>query len=185
MVISEDPWHSHTYGRAFSSEAVNTNFYDLVCCGWDSNTQPSACGANALTDCVTTAVFLTRIQMLSITLLIDVKLILLVFSFRKISAKNYLLVAAIDFGTTYSGYAFTTREDFKIELTRAYLKHWVDPASQMVYHKTSTCVLFDKDRKFSKFGFEAETKYTDLLWIRNINHGIFSHILKWLYTISR
>ena len=101
--------------------------------------------------------------MLSIRLLIDVKLILLVFSFQKMSAKDYLLVAAIDFGTTYSGYAFSTREDFKREPTRAYLKHWEDPTSHMVYHKTSTCVLFDKDKKFSKFGFEAETKYIDLI----------------------
>jgi len=26
---------------------------------------------------------------------------------------NFLLVAAIDFGTAYSGYAFSSREDFK------------------------------------------------------------------------
>ena len=31
-------------------------FYDLVCRGWDTNTQPSACEANALTDCITAAV---------------------------------------------------------------------------------------------------------------------------------
>ena len=26
---------------------------------------------------------------------------------------EYLIVAAIDFGTTYSGYAFSSRDDFK------------------------------------------------------------------------
>nr|XP_022297405.1 heat shock 70 kDa protein 12A-like [Crassostrea virginica] len=79
------------------------------------------------------------------------------------SAKNYLLVAAIDFGTTYSGYAFSTRTDFQREPTKAFLKQWVDPASSMMYNKTSTCILFDADRKFSKFGFEAEAKYIDLI----------------------
>ena len=49
MVISED-CDTHTYCRAFSSGAVTTCFFRTkVCRGWDSNTQPSACGPNALT----------------------------------------------------------------------------------------------------------------------------------------
>nr|XP_022298993.1 heat shock 70 kDa protein 12A-like isoform X1 [Crassostrea virginica] len=80
------------------------------------------------------------------------------------ATKNYLLVAAIDFGTTYSGYAFSTREDFQKEPTKVYLKQWVDPAgSSMMYNKTSTCILFDESVNFSKFGFEAEAKYQDLI----------------------
>nr|XP_022297580.1 heat shock 70 kDa protein 12A-like [Crassostrea virginica] len=78
------------------------------------------------------------------------------------ATSNYLLVAAIDFGTTYSGYAFSTKTDFQREPTKAYLKQWVDPASSMVYNKTSTCILFDEDKRFNKFGFEAEAKYVDL-----------------------
>ena len=31
-------------------------FTTQICCSWDSNTQPSACGANALTHCATAAV---------------------------------------------------------------------------------------------------------------------------------
>ncbi|XP_061186444.1 heat shock 70 kDa protein 12A-like [Saccostrea echinata] len=76
---------------------------------------------------------------------------------------DYLLVAAIDFGTTYSGYAFSTRNDFTRDPTKAYLKQWVDPSSTMMYNKTSTCILFTKEKKFSKFGFEAEAKYLDLI----------------------
>nr|XP_022299846.1 heat shock 70 kDa protein 12A-like [Crassostrea virginica] len=79
------------------------------------------------------------------------------------ATKNYLLVAAIDFGTTYSGYAFSSREDFQREPTKAYLKQWVDPSSSMMYNKTSTCILFDESVNFSKFGFEAEAKYQDLI----------------------
>ncbi|XP_078341043.1 heat shock 70 kDa protein 12A-like isoform X2 [Crassostrea virginica] len=79
------------------------------------------------------------------------------------ATKNYLLVAAIDFGTTYSGYAYSSREDFEKERTKAYLKQWVDPGSSMMYNKTSTCILFDESVNFSKFGFEAEAKYLDLI----------------------
>ena len=46
---------THTNCRAFGSGAVTTCFYDLRR-GWDSNTQPSACKATALTNCAITAV---------------------------------------------------------------------------------------------------------------------------------
>ena len=78
------------------------------------------------------------------------------------ATSKYLLVAAIDFGTTYSGYAYSTKTDFQREPSKAYIKQWVDPASSMVYNKTSTCILLDKYKIFSKFGFEAEAKYLDL-----------------------
>ena len=47
------PSDTHTYCREFRSGAVTTFF----CCGWDSNTQPSASKANALTHCATAMVF--------------------------------------------------------------------------------------------------------------------------------
>ena len=86
------------------------------------------------------------------------------------SKKDYLLVSAIDFGTTYSGFAFSTRSDFKRDPTAAHLKHWVDMTSSLISHKTSTCILFDKERKFRSFGFEAEAKYLDLVRDKNENH---------------
>lgn len=76
---------------------------------------------------------------------------------------KYLLVAAIDFGTTYSGYAFSTRYDFQRDPTKTILKRWVDPTSSMMYNKTSTCILFNKNKTFSNFGFDAEAKYVDLI----------------------
>ena len=83
--------------------------------------------------------------------------------FTQMSTKNYLLVAAIDFGTTYSGYAFSSREDFQRDPTKAYLRQWVDPTSSTMNNKTSTCILFDESVNFNKFGFEAEAKYQDLI----------------------
>lgn len=72
-------------------------------------------------------------------------------------------MAAIDFGTTFSGYAYSSRHDFQIDPMKVTMKTWVDPTSSMIYKKTSTCILFTKEKKFSKFGFDAEAKYLDLL----------------------
>ena len=46
---------THTYCLALSSGSVTTCFYDLGLLGWDSNTQPSTCGA-----CSTAAVFMKK-----------------------------------------------------------------------------------------------------------------------------
>lgn len=89
------------------------------------------------------------------------------------SKRNYLLVAAIDFGTTFSGYAFSSKHDFEKDPTKASLRRWVDPISSMMYCKTSTCILFTEDQKFDKFGFEAEAKYLDLISDNNQNNWYF------------
>ena len=47
IVISDDPWHSHLLLNVLQSR-----YHYLFLCGWDSNTQPSVCKVNALTDCV-------------------------------------------------------------------------------------------------------------------------------------
>ena len=56
IVISKSR-DTHTYCLAFGSGAVNTCCHCRV---WDSKAQPSACGANALTDLDTTAVCETQ-----------------------------------------------------------------------------------------------------------------------------
>lgn len=84
-----------------------------------------------------------------------------------------MLVAAIDFGTTFSGYAFSSKHDFEKDPTKASLRRWVDPISSMMYCKTSTCILFTEDQKFDKFGFEAEAKYLDLISDNNQNDWYF------------
>lgn len=80
--------------------------------------------------------------------------------------KEYLIAGAIDFGTTFSGYAFSTKHHFLTDPTNIgniSIKHWVDPISAMMYNKTSTCILFTEEKIFDKFGFEAEAKYLDLI----------------------
>ncbi|XP_060594200.1 heat shock 70 kDa protein 12A-like isoform X2 [Ruditapes philippinarum] len=76
-------------------------------------------------------------------------------------AENSLLVAAIDFGTTYSGWAFSFRHEFEREPTKVSAKNW--SGGQLVSLKGPTCVLIKPDgQTFHSFGFEAESKYADL-----------------------
>ncbi|XP_052819958.1 heat shock 70 kDa protein 12A-like [Mya arenaria] len=72
-----------------------------------------------------------------------------------------LLVAAFDFGTTYSGYAYSFQDDpNKIQTNQ----NWYagGGASRLVSLKTPTSVLLNPDGEFDKFGFEAEDKYAIL-----------------------
>lgn len=71
----------------------------------------------------------------------------------------HLLVAAFDFGTTCSGYAFSFRDDpLKVQTNQS----WTAGSEKLISLKTPTCVLLDPDRKFHSFGFQAENKYADL-----------------------
>ncbi|XP_060576629.1 heat shock 70 kDa protein 12A-like [Ruditapes philippinarum] len=74
--------------------------------------------------------------------------------------QDYLLVAAIDFGTAYSGWAFSTRTDHSKDPLKVCANTW--GAGNLMSLKTSTCVLFDQNKKFHSFGFEAEDAYSDL-----------------------
>ena len=55
MVIYEDPWHSHPSVWQWKVEMSLLVLTTYVCRGWDSNTHPSSCGANAITHCATAA----------------------------------------------------------------------------------------------------------------------------------
>ena len=71
--------------------------------------------------------------------------------------ENYVLVAAIDFGTTFSGYAFSFKsspDDVRMN------KNWSETMGFQSY-KTPTSVLTGPDDKFMAFGYEAEHTYVD------------------------
>ncbi|XP_076088281.1 heat shock 70 kDa protein 12B-like [Mytilus galloprovincialis] len=75
---------------------------------------------------------------------------------------NYMMVAALDFGTTYSGYAFSFRNDFETEPLKIQANPiWMTGSSQFMSLKTPTCLLLDKDQKFVAFGFQAENMYAE------------------------
>ncbi|XP_076077084.1 heat shock 70 kDa protein 12B-like [Mytilus galloprovincialis] len=82
---------------------------------------------------------------------------------------NYLFVAAIDFGTSYSGYAWSSRNDYKNYLEgkeaepKIYANQpWNSGGKGFFSEKTPTCLLIDADRKLVAFGYDAENKYADL-----------------------
>lgn len=51
-----------------------------------------------------------------------------------------LLVGSIDFGTTFSGWAFSFRHEFETDPTRVFAKQWT--GSQIVSMKGETISLF-------------------------------------------
>ncbi|XP_060551254.1 heat shock 70 kDa protein 12B-like, partial [Ruditapes philippinarum] len=72
-----------------------------------------------------------------------------------------VLVAAIDFGTTYSGWAFSFKHDFDKDPTKVSAKNWI--GDQLVSAKAPTCVLIKPDGEtLDSFGYAAETKYAEL-----------------------
>ncbi|CAG2200794.1 unnamed protein product [Mytilus edulis] len=73
-----------------------------------------------------------------------------------------LLVAAIDFGTTFSGYGYISRGDYKDDPTMVYGRIWHSNSQPGLSLKTPTCILFNQNQVFESFGGAAEDKYTEL-----------------------
>ncbi|CAG2219966.1 Heat shock 70 kDa protein 12B,Heat shock 70 kDa protein 12A [Mytilus edulis] len=70
----------------------------------------------------------------------------------RIMDETRLFVAAIDFGTTYSGFAFSARGD-----TTIYTCEWRN--NDLTSMKTPTSVLLDNEQKLKAFGYDADNKY--------------------------
>jgi len=79
---------------------------------------------------------------------------------EKAPTGNFLLVAAIDFGTAYSGYALSFKSNpMKIQTNQG----WNAGSKMLISHKTPTCVLLNPQQQFDSFGYDAENKYANLL----------------------
>ena len=84
-----------------------------------------------------------------------------------------LLVAAIDFGTTYSGLGWQYSADFKRNKLQIQAKKWQGSArGGFISEKTPTALLLDPGRKFVAFGCEAEDSYAELA-DDNAHHGYY------------
>ena len=78
-----------------------------------------------------------------------------------LQASSSLLVAAIDFGTTYSGAAVSFHHEYIENPTRIYALKIGDPRLSM---KTKTCILVKPDGQTCyKFGDAAESYYYEQL----------------------
>lgn len=75
------------------------------------------------------------------------------------SSVEYTIVAAIDFGTTYSGYVFS----LGVDQTKFYFPQtWAAGHGELVSLKTPTSLLLNPDQTFNSFGYEAEDKFAEL-----------------------
>ncbi|XP_021344630.1 heat shock 70 kDa protein 12B-like, partial [Mizuhopecten yessoensis] len=73
-------------------------------------------------------------------------------------------VVAIDFGTTYTGYAYSFKSEFQKSNDAREIFHnsWNSSLAGNLSKKAPTVALFKADYKFDSFGYEAEEKYSDL-----------------------
>lgn len=92
------------------------------------------------------------------------------FCFRLI-ASDYLVIVAIDFGTTFSGFAWSMRselEDYQHGQCKSDVppisisQNWNSPSQNAVSLKTPTCLLLDAEKEFRSFGYKAENEYVHL-----------------------
>ncbi|XP_069130722.1 heat shock 70 kDa protein 12B-like isoform X2 [Argopecten irradians] len=71
------------------------------------------------------------------------------------SSRKYLFVAAIDFGTTYSGYAFSGKDEYDTEPLKIKSNIW--NSGTLMSYKAPTALLLKPDKTLCAFGYEAET----------------------------
>ena len=87
--------------------------------------------------------------------------------------KNKILVAAIDFGTTFSGYAFSFKTDYETDPMKISVnQQWTAGSRSLISLKAPTVVLLDKSEKFLAFGYDAEDKYSELA-LDDLHHGYY------------
>jgi len=85
---------------------------------------------------------------------------------RPFDAGKYLVVVAIDFGTTFSGYAFSFVPDDDDESSSErpihMMRRWEGGDPGVINQKTLTALLLTPEGQFHAFGFGARNYYHDL-----------------------
>jgi len=77
--------------------------------------------------------------------------------------RDKLVVAAIDFGTTYSGYAFSFKSDYNQDKLKIFTNsQWSCGEKVVTSYKTPTSLLLDGSLQFVAFGHEAERRYMEM-----------------------
>ena len=81
----------------------------------------------------------------------------------KSKSGSHYVVAAMDFGTTYSGYAYSLTHEYESDPTKVFAHtKWVAGSQQLISLKTPSILLLNPDKSFKSFGYEAENDYGDL-----------------------
>ena len=74
---------------------------------------------------------------------------------------NHLIFAALEFGTTTSGYALSSKYNFKRDPLNIRSHNWNTGTSLSA--KTLTCLLLNKKKQYVAFGYDAENRYAELV----------------------
>ena len=82
---------------------------------------------------------------------------------------DYAFVAAIDLGTAFSGYAYSSKNN---PTNVRWNKNWGAEYGCSSF-KTPTCVLFDGDGEFKSFGYDAQREQLMLPRYESINFYYF------------
>ncbi|XP_060566321.1 heat shock 70 kDa protein 12A-like [Ruditapes philippinarum] len=74
----------------------------------------------------------------------------------------HILVAAIDFGTTFSSWGFSFKHEFDLEPTKITAKQWTGLQSAVSLKGPTTILIKPDGETIDSFGFDAETRYAEL-----------------------
>ena len=74
---------------------------------------------------------------------------------------NSVFVVAIDIGTTYSGYAFASKQDYACDSRKYSTNTW--QGSNLLSPKAPTTVLLDENKELVAFGYDAENQFSELV----------------------
>ena len=83
-----------------------------------------------------------------------------------VTVDKKVLVAAIDIGTSYSGYAYSfahEQKEGKEDPDRIYVNNWENDGGSRTYFKTPSCLLLHPNGNLNCFGYEALDRYKTLL----------------------
>lgn len=91
-----------------------------------------------------------------------------------------LLVAAIDLGTTFSGYAFSFRHEYLSDRLRISTNLW--PHNNGMSMKAPTSILLDPEGEVKAFGYEAIKTFGDLAeYNQHVDYFFFNKFKMNLY----
>ena len=89
----------------------------------------------------------------------------------------YKIIAAIDFGTTFSGYAYAMASEKDSIFTN---RNW-GQTQGFLLQKTPTCLLLKPSGEFAAFGFDAVSQYNNLTENEASEHYFFDRFKMKLY----
>jgi hypothetical protein len=106
---------------------------------------------------------------------------------ERISKSGKVLVAAIHFGTTFSGYAYSFNHDYETDPTKVSAnRSWVAGSAALMSLKTPTILLLDNKKQFVAFGYEAEKRYSEIVADEEQkNYYYYRRFKMLLYKVSR